>query len=229
MARTVTLAELRDMVRRRADIVNDPFHPDSEIDDYINEGIAELYGKLVLAKGDEYFANSVAATTVSGTNSIALPATFFKILGVRWQYTPQRKIKLIRMDFQKFLGLDNNVVSGWNDWSDVYYMTQQQNVVFWPTPKAAHNVVIWYIPAAAKLTAPADTFDGVNGWEKYVVLHAVRMVKLKREESTGVTDTALADIEQKINSLSGNRDDGQPSHVIDVDPINIYADGYNWW
>lgn len=217
------------MVRRRADIVNDPFHPDSEIDDYINEGIAELYGKLVLAKGDEYFADDFASTTVAGINTVALPADFFKILGVRWHYASNRRIKLPRMDFQKFMGLGDNVVSGWSDWSSVYYMTQKQTVMFWPTPKEAHTLTIWYIPAAAKLTAPGDTFDGVNGWEKYVVLHAVRMVKLKREESTGVTDTALADIEQKINSLSGNRDDGQPSHVIDVDPVNIYTDGYNWW
>ena len=77
MARNVDLQTLRLMVRRRADIENDPFHPDSEIDDYINESIAELYGKLVLARGDEYYATSVAGTTVGGTRTVALPADFF--------------------------------------------------------------------------------------------------------------------------------------------------------
>ncbi len=229
MARNVDLATLRLMVRRRADIENDPFHPDSEIDDYINESIAELYGKLVLARGDEYYATSVAGTTVGGTRTVALPADFFKILGVRWHYTSTRRIKLLRMDFQKFMGLDNSNVQGWTDWSNVYYMTQQSNVVFWPTPQGAHNITIWYIPAAPTLTLPADNFDGINGWERFVVLHSVRLVKMKREESTAIVDAGIQDIEAKIDSLSGTRDDGQPSHVIDVDYANAYVDGFDWW
>lgn len=217
------------MVRRRADIENDPFHSVDEILDYINESIAELYGKLVLARGDEYYATSVAATTIAGTNTVGLPPDFFKILGVRWLFTPTRRIKLLRMDFQKFLGLDNSVVQGWTDWSNIYYMTQQANAVFWPTPQAGHNIVIWYIPAAVALSAPGDTFDGINGWERFVVLHAVRLVKMKREESTAIVDAGIQDIEAKIDSLSGSRDDGQPSHIIDVDPVSVYADGYGWW
>lgn len=217
------------MVRRRADIEDDPFHPDSEIDDYINESIAELYGKLVLARGDEYYATAINGVTVGGTRTVALPADFFKILGVRWQFTPTRRIKLLRMDFQKFMGLDNSTVLGWTDWSNVYYMTQQANAVFWPTPRGAHNITIWYIPAAATLTLPADTFDGINGWERFVVLHAVRLVKMKREESTAIVDAGIQDIEAKIDSLSGTRDDGQPSHIIDVEPYLPYANGYGWW
>jgi len=229
MARNVDLATLRIMVRRRADIEDDPFHPDSEIDDYINESIAELYGKLVLARGDEYYAEAVNGITVAGTNTVALPADFFKILGVRWLYTANRRIKLLRMDFQKFLGLDNNVVQGWTDWSNVYYMTRQSNAVFWPTPQSVYNLNIWYIPAAATLTLPAHTFDGINGWERFVVLHAVRLVKMKREESTAIVDAGIQDIEAKIDSLSGSRDDGQPSHIIDVEPSLPYANGQGWW
>ena len=62
-----------------------------------------------------------------------------------------------------------------------------------------------------------------------MVLHAVRLVKMKREESTAIVDAGIQDIEAKIDSLSGTRDDGQPSHVIDMEPVNVYADGYNWW
>ena len=39
----------------------------------------------------------------------------------------------------------------------------------------------------------------------------------------------IQDIEAKIDSLSGTRDDGQPSHVIDVDYANAYVDGFDWW
>tara|TARA_R110002020_G_scaffold82627_8_gene204960 strand:+ start:261 stop:914 length:654 start_codon:yes stop_codon:yes gene_type:complete len=217
------------MVRRRADIEDDPFHPDSEIDDYINESIAELYGKLVLARGDEYYATPFTTTTVVGANSVALPATFFKILGVRWHYSGNRRIKMLRMDFQKFMQLDNSLIQGWTDWARVYYMTQRENVVFWPTPQSGHTITVWYIPAAAQLTAPADNFDGINGWERFVVLHAVRLVKMKRQESTTVVDQGIQDIEEKINSLSGTRDDGQPSQVIDVDANILYDDGFGWW
>jgi hypothetical protein len=229
MARNVDLATLRLMVRRRADIEDDPFHSPEEILDYINESIAELYGKLVLARGDEYYATAINGITVGGTRTVGLPANFFKILGVRWQFTPTRRIKLLRMDFQKFMGLDNSTVLGWTDWSNVYYMTQQANAVFWPTPRGAHNITIWYIPAAPALSGGGDTFDGINGWERFVVLHAVRLVKMKREESTAIVDAGIQDIEAKIDSLSGTRDDGQPSHVIDMEPVNVYADGYNWW
>ena len=34
--------------------------------DYINESIAELYGKLVLARGDEYYAQAANGSHDSG-------------------------------------------------------------------------------------------------------------------------------------------------------------------
>ena len=48
MSWPVSLTSMRARVRKRADVVSETArHPDSEIDQYINDAIAELWDKIV--------------------------------------------------------------------------------------------------------------------------------------------------------------------------------------
>lgn len=67
-----------------------------------------------------------------------------------------------------------------------------------PTPTAVHAVTADYVPVAvfknsggtaiSEFSATTDTFDGVFGWEDWVVLHTA--IKLKTD--TGKDTAALA-------------------------------------
>lgn len=46
---------------------------------------------------------------------------------------------------------------------------QTRKVALSPAPNAAYAYTVWYLPVLADLSDDADTFDGVSGWEDYVL------------------------------------------------------------
>jgi hypothetical protein len=54
---------MRSDVRLRADLVGNLFVTDAEINEYLNQGIAEFYDRLVGARGQEYVATEQIITT----------------------------------------------------------------------------------------------------------------------------------------------------------------------
>src|SRR5689334_5732180 len=83
--RTRTLAQLRDDVRARADMRNSTFITDADINEYINQSIAVLYGKLVGVKGQDYFEKSSSFTTTQGSTLYNLPSDFWQLISVEIQ------------------------------------------------------------------------------------------------------------------------------------------------
>jgi hypothetical protein len=75
-----------------------------------------------------------------------------------------------------------------------------------------------YVPVATVLVGDADTFDGVSGWEEYVVLDAAIKSLIKDDgfEKVGVLEGRKAAIAQRIAGLALERDSGQGGHVSDV-------------
>ena len=79
---SVTLLELRNRSRQRADMVNSKFVTDAELNTYINASYAELYDLLIASRGENYFVLSYNFTTSINQDTYALPADFYKLMGV---------------------------------------------------------------------------------------------------------------------------------------------------
>jgi hypothetical protein len=85
VASVLTLLELRTRTRERADQVNSTFISDAELTGYVNQSAYELYDLLVSKYGDNYWASSSNITTDGVNETYALPADFYKLLGVDLQ------------------------------------------------------------------------------------------------------------------------------------------------
>ena len=90
---TVTLADLRTEVRRRADMEGSPFVTDDELDSYINRSGGALHDILTTCYED-YFTTSttfalpyvpISGPPLSETNIYPLPSDFLKSRGVDFQ------------------------------------------------------------------------------------------------------------------------------------------------
>ena len=79
---SITLANLRTEVRRRADMETSQFVKDAELNSYINQSIAELYDLLVQKFGNEYFFSTNTFNLVNGQAAYNLPTDFLKLLAV---------------------------------------------------------------------------------------------------------------------------------------------------
>ena len=83
MARNVDRATIRERVRWRSDTENATRRfPDTELNDAINEGIAQFHAEMVRARGQGFSEATTSVTTVTGVQEYALPATFLEVVKV---------------------------------------------------------------------------------------------------------------------------------------------------
>ena len=202
------------------------FVEDAELDRRINSALRELYDKLVGAHGQGYYEVSTAIPTVAGTSLYTLPADFYKLSVVTLDdgsnfvplapFMPQERWAL------RQLGVGNN--------SSMYltkYRLQPTQIELLPAPGAVYTLTVHYIPAMTDLALPADTFDGVNGWEEWACLTAAIGMLNKEESDPSALMAERARIDARIQGLVGNRDAGDPDVVQDT--RRDWADEYWFW
>lgn len=206
-----TLSELRTRARQRSDMENSTFVSDSELNGYLNSSISELYDLLVATNG-EYYLSSSTSTISNGTSTITLPTDFLKLKGVDF-YTGGRWVEIDSFNFnERNLDTVNFSICG----VEVRYMVQGANLRLIPESNAGGQYRIWYTPKPSTLSLDADSFDGINGWEEYVVVDAAIKMLLKEESSV----TALMEIKQalkkRIESSATKRDSARPKTITNV-------------
>lgn len=103
------------------------------------------------------------------------------------------------------------------------------------TPQSTYVVGVNYYPvfvpfatAGATIGSGADDnafFDGINGWESFVVWGAVSNCKAKLKEDFSYAVMKVGELKQRIQSLADQNDAGNAERVHDV------AADYNtpWW
>jgi len=81
---------------------------------------------------------------------------------------------------------------------------------------AGRNMRLWYAPRATLLVNDGDTFDGVSGWDEYVVVDCVIKCRLKGEEDPSIEMALKQALVQRIEAAAENRDEAGPHMVTDV-------------
>lgn len=212
MARTETLANLRTEVRNRGEI-RSVYVSDSELNTYINQSIAELYDLLCSMSPDFYLTTS-DISVVANTDSYALPATFYRLRAIAYVRTSTDIISLKRMMLNERFGWPPTVGSGPET---TRYRVTGSNVIFAPIPQWTGTVRLYFIAAPTKLSADGDTFDGISGWEEYVVVDALMKCWVKEESDISPLMAQKAALKARIESMAYDRDEGQTDYVRDVE------------
>lgn len=66
-----------------------------------------------------------------------------------------------------------------------------------------------------------SAFDGINGWENYIVVDVARKMLDKEESDSRHLTAEKKEILGKLEQLARNRDSGEPEQVTDVDPLGL--------
>ncbi len=215
MASSVTLGSLKLQARERADMVNSKFIDDAELTRFINGSIKELYDWLVNA-GEFYYIATQTINITSGADSYPLASDFYKLLGVDLVVdTLGNGVTLKPFQFEQ----RNSYLftPTWNvvGLSYLRYMLQGNNIKFVPVPSGANECKLFYAPAFQNLTTDSATFDGINGWEEFVVLDAAIKMLAKEESDVSVLAAQRGAMLQRIEDMKVMRDIGSPSRVGD--------------
>lgn len=220
---SVTLTEFIERCRERADMENSRFISDAELTRYINASIQELYDLLIATRGENYYITSSTFTTSGSTDTYALPAGMLKLMGVDLIRSSTEAYTLRSFRWQE--RNRNREPYYFNDTTNLRYQIRGNNLVFSPVPQNNQQIKLWYIPAATLLSSGSDSFDGINGWEEYVVIDCA--IKMKSKEESPVDELLLAkqDMKARILQASAGRDSTEPARVVDTEVINRSL----WW
>ncbi|TXH54800.1 MAG: hypothetical protein E6Q97_10100 [Desulfurellales bacterium] len=234
MARTRTLAQLWASAQLAADMPNTTFATSAEGYERINYSIARLYGKLVNGAGADYFREARTLTTTAnqaytdigatGSSLNTLAGSFMRLLSLEAtigeypQDIPELPNWEDRHLFANQAGWTGRPGISWRLAGPYYtleYAANGARVHWWPTPVAVHTVTAYVIPSAPVLVNASDTFDGINGFEDWVI-HDVAIYLKNREESDPSALMAERDrIESEIMTTMG-RKHASPKRVRDV-------------
>ncbi len=211
MPRTRTLTEMQAECRQRTEQEGSQFVSDNELGRYLNQSCAKLWGKLVRARGDQYYKTSVNQVVDSVNATFVLPDDFFKLVGI--DVAIDGRVRTLHpLDWSRRADYLSSPVP-WTYEGPLAYDIAGPGVSFYPTPQAARLVTLWYVPWSPILGD--DVFDGINGWEHYAILDTCIAMLSKEESDTRDLRLERDDMEARIDELSSTRDDGAPARVQD--------------
>jgi len=204
MARTVALASLIAQVRQRADREGSSFFSDGEIIEYINQSKAMLDDELINAD-ETYNLTSHAFSTVAGSGLYDLPTDFYKLRGLDATVTGNT-FSVRRFSFDSRNSYDQPVIAIAGD--PLAYLLQGSSLRLLPNPQGIYAMKLWYYPASLRITDGTSSFDGVSGFEEFVVLDAA--IKCRQKEQMPINDLAASRDEQlaRIRTNASRRDSG---------------------
>lgn len=191
MARTVARSLLRTRIYQRANLEGHTgFAATTEVNDLINEALAEVWDMLVLASPPDYYSSETTVTTSSGVTAYALPADFYKLRAVF-------------------------VDEGNGEYRPISAINEHERQ-FYRAPSGAYSVILRYIATAPQLGAGDDavTFDGINGFEELAVLKAAANLLNKEKDGGGSSLMQQYDRQAQRIQEMGQRNVGEPQRIL---------------
>lgn len=187
---TVTLAQLRERVRQRADIQNQTKrYPDTELTQLINDSYKELYGTLV--RNLLIRPEATQTITTDGSASYALNSDHFATLGVFFDVNGDWYSLLARHSVKdRPFGITSTITGEATSYR-IAEISGVKRIEFFPVP-SGRDYYITYVPFPDNLTADTDTVAVWLAWPEYVVLDA--SIKALRKENT---DTRALEVDRE--------------------------------
>ena len=179
MSRTVSLSQLRTDVRTKGDFGGATVrHTDTQLNRYINNSI-QMFRERISDEGSTHYLVSSSGTLGTGPTSpypfyqldlSALSPSLVRTYGIDVTFSGGNVVSLDYVPFAERAKYGSSSQGGTPvAWS--HFRTDQ--VAILPASSEALPYVVWYLPKFTDLSADGDTFDGVAGWEEWVVWDVV--------------------------------------------------------
>lgn len=174
MSRNVTLLQLRTDIYAQADLAGHTTrHSSTLLNRFINQSIQRFRERLSSSGSDRYLVSVTKTLGVGATSpypfySLDLSSespSVVRVYAIDLTVNGESK-SLTHVPFQERTKWGSATRSSEPQaWANY----QTAKVAIMPAPDTAYTAVVWYLPVLADLSGDSDTFDGVSGWEDYIV------------------------------------------------------------
>lgn len=179
MARNATLAQLKSDIGYQTDVVigTSGRYPEAMVTRFINQSI-QRFRERVSTEGIARYLTYYSGITQTGAttphafqvlNLSGLDPAIVRMYGVDVEYQNVWR-SLAHASFVDRSRFGGPAIRGL---PSVWSQFQTDQVALFPAPDQAYPYTAWYLPVIADLADDADTFDGVAGWEEYIVWDVV--------------------------------------------------------
>jgi hypothetical protein len=189
MARLVTLAQLRTDVAAQCDFVTSAStrYTPTLLTRLINQSI-QRFRERVSATGSTHFLVSTSGVLAGQTQPYAFEAldlssvspSVVRVYGV--DVTIQGVVRtLAHRPFEErneYSDLGGGIPVAWSQY-------QTRTLAIMPS-RGGDPYTVWYLPVLADLSADSDTFDGVSGWENWVVWDVICQLAARDQYDTAL-------------------------------------------
>lgn len=223
MARSATVLQLRTRAAERAnrsDVSDTSFVTKTELIGYLNASYTELHDLLVSA-GLGFFESSQTITSTGvSTGLYTLPTDYYGTLAVDYLSSTNTYLPLERYGIH-----DRLRANGESPGQSRGYRIAGANIQFYPAPSTGQVYRHLYVPVAGTLDDDADTVDGVNGWEEFLVVDAAMKILVKEDSNVEALFREREMIRARIEDHRQNRESAQSRCIVDVSSVNSRLEG----
>jgi hypothetical protein len=215
----------------------DEFVNDPEILGMVDRSATALYDLLVKARGEEYYLSeqTIAVSQPAGT-LYTLNANFYQLLNVHIQgpgfvgfltLDPFQEREVAELKTQSLIGtyypqMTKYRLRGVQGTPGNPPTAPVAMIEFLPAPLVSFSAFVRYLPTCARgaiggtLTNPDVSYDGIDGWEEFVIWDVAAKLVIKEERDSTPYLQQRAMVEKRIQELAGARNAGEPEHVVDT-------------
>lgn len=211
-----TMADLIVQVRQRTDTVGSAFVTDQELEDYINDSIADLHCELLARWGEEFLTVEELVPVLAGDGDedgiqvSMVPGIFaeapLRFLSVSlWLPEDNRLVPLTQ--FARQDTIINVTKSSWRTAPPRYRIVGLQVIEFDSATDVARDVVVRVVPQPTRYDKDVATeIRELYAWREYVIVDASIKVLQKEESDTAHLDGRKQMLLARISANAPPRD-----------------------
>lgn len=226
---------LVDRIRERAGMELGPypvtgrFIEQNELKLMVDESARALYDLMIVNLGKPYFHSQYAASTVVGGEFIVLPANMYQLTNV---FAAFSGTVFAVSDFnagEEAALLQLSLTGGYTPYQTRYSLSGAQSTPgvaptlptralrLLPLPNQVFTVRVHYVPACVRADVTTDDvyYDGVSGWEEWIIWDCVAKMLAKQESDPGFALAQRAAVEARIRALASSLDRLSPERAQD--------------
>lgn len=216
MARTVTVTTLISEFRQRGDYNRSAVFSDAVITGYLSRAWAKVYDLLVQCWQD-YYLTETTLTTSSGSDSVNLPADFYKLRALDYQHSSTRHSALRKFQLKE-RNHWNAGLRGTAYGPRYHYRIEDGNPAvlrLLPEPTSADTLRLFYIPHATALTTGSDTIDTINDYDDLLLERALLYADIRERRPIQERLAVIGKLEQEVRRAADGRDSSEPEYLAE--------------
>jgi hypothetical protein len=227
----VLRSDLIDIIRQRAGMeagpypVTSQFVTDSELKLLADESARGLYDLLLTHQGQEYFATGADLLTAQGQQEYDLPSDFYQMLqllvrrsdGLYFDAYPWRASDAAQLLNMGQLGGSQNGwlryrIGGTQSTVGAPPSSGNRTISILPIPASVVTMTLRYVPVCVRAdnTASDVYYDGVNGWEEWIIWDCVAKMFAKEESDPTFALMQRDQVTRRIQALAPSLDRAHP-------------------